>query len=574
MTNKVDFLAELPIFEELNDEELEDLAQIAEEYAFNDGAVIVYQRDVASGLYIVRYGRLVATRVDEKGVLYEPEAYEPGDYFDDVWLFAPALHPATVKAEGSGRLLIITEPDFLRFLELHPAALEKLELSEEAVDAALRSRLALPTKRYANIGLMADELIELETRRSRWRLAMMIFWPTLALIFFPTLLYGVPRLFGASTLLLAVLVILPIFIFGGILLFQIIDWANDYFVITTRHIVHYEFDLRRFRVMLHKTPIDQIQSVEIVTPNLFQNILNIGTVRVTTAAQEAVLYFDYVDNPEGIRATLLRLRERVKALDASRFRSSMRTSLENYFQAIPSYTKITESADEEEGQVEPAPADAHGLGQVASTLTGLLPHRRSRTVEGNVATYHRHWIVVLFRTWRVGLITLALALAAIASLWWLQIGFLFVIFAAAAFLTTLWLIWQYEDWRNDIYQVTDRYVIDIDRRPFGFGESRKQAELGNVQNINARKEGLAPAIFNYGHVHIETAGAQADIVFEYVSNPNRVQAEIFNRRQQFRQQQRAREEQQRRQEYAVLLDVFQEANEQQRIPRRTPGRKE
>jgi CRP-like cAMP-binding protein len=571
MTNKVDFLAELPIFADLNDEELEDLAQVAEEFAFQDESVIAYQRDVSSGLYIVRYGRLVATRVDERGALYEPRSFEPGEYFEDVWLFTPALHPATVKAEGSGRLLIISEPNFLEFLELHPAALEKLELSEEAVDAAERSRVALPRNRYAKISLMADELIELETRRSRWRLMTMIFWPTVALIFFPALLYGVPRLFGAGTLLLAILVILPIFIFGGVLLFQIVDWANDYFVITTRHIVHYEFDLRRFRVMLHKTPIDQIQSVEIVTPNLLQNILNIGTVRVTTAAQEAVVYFDYVDNPEGIRTTLIRLRERVKALDASRFRSSMRTSLENYFETTPSYTKVTEPEEEE---VEPASADAHPLGQVTSSLTGLLPPGRSRTVEGNVATYHRHWIVVLFRIWRVGLITLALGLAAFASLWWLQIGFLFVIFATAGFFTTLSVLWKYEDWRNDTYQVTDRYVIDIDRRPFGFGESRKQAELGNVQNINARREGLAPTIFNYGHVHIETAGAQADIVFEYVSNPNRVQAEIFNRREHFRQRQRALEEQQRRQEYAVLLDIFQEANEQDRIPRRTPGGKE
>jgi CRP-like cAMP-binding protein len=571
MTNKMEFLATLPIFEELDEEELEDLVQIAEEYAFNDDAVIAYQRDVANGLFIVRYGRLVAGRVDEKGAIYEPRAYEPGDYFDDVWLFVPSLHPATVKAEGSGRLIIISEPNFLRFLERHPAALEKLELSEEAVDAAERSRVALPKNRYANIGLMPDELIEFETRRSRWRLLTMIFWPTLALIFFPTLLYGVPRLFGASTLLLVILVILPIFIFGGLLVFQIVDWANDYFVITTRHIVHYEFDLRRFRVMLHKTPIDQTQSVEIVKPNLLQNLLNIGTVRVTTAAQEAVIYFDYVDNPEAIRATLIRLRERVKALDASHFRSSMRNSLENYFQTAPSVTPITEP---EEELVDPTPESAHPLGQVGSALTGLIPHRRARTVEGNVATYHRHWIVVVFRTWRIGLITLALAAAAVLSLLWLQLAFLFVIFAVAGFLTTLWLLWRYEDWRNDTYQVTDRYVIDIDRRPFGFGESRKQAELGNVQNINARREGLTATIFNYGHVHIETAGAQADIVFEYISNPNRVQAEIFNRRQQFRQRQRALEEQQRRQEYAVLLDVFQEAREQERIPRRTPGKGE
>jgi hypothetical protein len=113
-------------------------------------------------------------------------------------------------------------------------------------------------------------------------------------------------------------------------------------------------------------------------------------------------------------------------------------------------------------------------------------------------------------------------------------------------------------------------VVDIDRQPFGFGESRKQAELNNVQNISSDRPGLLPTIFNYGNVIIETAGATADIVFESVSNPNRVQSEVFKRRDQYRQLLRRREGEQRRKEYAVLLDVYQQAREQDLIPRRTP----
>ena len=135
-----------------------------------------------------------------------------------------------------------------------------------------------------------------------------------------------------------------------------------------------------------------------------------------------------------------------------------------------------------------------------------------------------------------------------------------------------WLFWQMEDWRNDTFQITDRYVIDIDRRPFGFGESRKQAELDNVQNVNADRPNLLATLFNFGNVVIDTAGATADIVFESVTNPSRVQTDIFTRRDQYQQKQRIASGAQRRKEYAVLLDVYKQAEEQQRLPQRTPTR--
>jgi CRP-like cAMP-binding protein len=568
MISKVDFLASLFIFEDFDEDQLEDLAQIADEFEFEENAVIAYQRDVAVGLYIVVSGRLVASSLDEQGIVRASQSYNPGEYFDDTWLFVPALHPSTVKAASAGRIIIISEPNFLRFLEQHPYALEELNLSEAAADAAERSRLVLPKKQYTAMGLMPDELIELETRRSQWRLVLRIIWPTLGLLIVPALFYVLLNYFGDTGVWHFILPILPALIFAFFLGFQILDWANDYFIITTRHIIHYEFDLRTFGISLQKTPLDQIQSVEIVRENLIQTLLDIGTVRVTTAARDAVVFFDDVDNPEIIRDTLQRLRERVKALDASRFRASMRSSLESYFQAPPPYRKVTrpEAADN-----ELLPERASWFGRVGPIITGILATGRPKPAAGNVAIYHRHWIVLVFRTWKAGLVSLGLSLVSLLALFWLQYTSVFVIVGVAAFIASLYFFWQVEDWRNDLYQVTDRYVIDIDRKPLGFGESRKQAELGNVQNIKAKKEGLIATVFNFGFVHIETAGAQADIVFEYVKNPNLVQAEIFKRREQFRQQQRALDEQRRRQEYAVLLDVFQEAREQNRIPPRTAG---
>ena len=138
------------------------------------------------------------------------------------------------------------------------------------------------------------------------------------------------------------------------------------------------------------------------------------------------------------------------------------------------------------------------------------------------------------------------------------------------FVVLLWFIWQLENWRNDIFQLTDRFVLDVDRKPFGFGESRKQAAIANIQNVDATRPGFLPTIFNYGFVSIDTAGSQSDIVFDYVPNPELIQSDIFARIDESRRQQRISEGSSRRQEYALLLDVYRQAMEQQRIPQRTP----
>jgi uncharacterized membrane protein YdbT with pleckstrin-like domain len=135
----------------------------------------------------------------------------------------------------------------------------------------------------------------------------------------------------------------------------------------------------------------------------------------------------------------------------------------------------------------------------------------------------------------------------------------------------VWFIWNLENWRNDTFQVSDKYVVDIDRKPFGFSESRKQASIANIQNVNAARPGLLPTIFNYGFVYIETAGVDTDITFEYVPHPSQIQADIFQRLEAHEQSQRKQLGADRREEYTVLLDVWKQAMEQDRVPRRTPS---
>ncbi|MGH2536092.1 MAG: cyclic nucleotide-binding domain-containing protein [Candidatus Promineifilaceae bacterium] len=550
-----EFLKGLELFSGLEEEELEALAEIAAEYRVPAGAVVAYQRDVADCLYVVVGGRLYAAQVDEQGITRDARAYAEGDYFNDVWLFTPGTHQTTVKASQDSRLLIIEQGPFLAFLDAYPGALDALQLTPSAAEAAGGSSLARPARPIRTLSLLPEETVLYHSRRSRWLLAIKVAGPLLGALF---AIVAVGLLIGYQSGGALLLAGLPSLALIGLAAVQWVDWLNDYFAVTNKHVIHREYHLLRFHALVNKTPLDQIQSVEVERPNVLAMLTNTGTTRVTTASSRGVIYFDYIDEPQVVCDAINTLREEVRAMDAGRAQALMRRSLEGYFQASPPLEPV--AADEE--LVEEAPAAA---GAYRSPWAAFRRAISSRVETGPVITYRKHFFTLVQRAWLPALISLALA-AGVMLVPSVQVA---VALLVALFLAGGWLIWRFEDWRNDTFQVTDRYVIDIDRRPFGFGESRKQADLGNVQNVNANKPGLLASVFNFGNVVIETAGASANITFERVVNPNLVQSDIFSRRDLFRQRQRVQEGEQRRKEYAVMLDVYHQAQEQGRIPRRT-----
>lgn len=575
MSSKLEFLGQLSIFKNLDEEELVALGRIAPEFAFADGSVIAYQRDVADSLIIVRNGRLFAKTVDERGIVRHTRSYLPGDYLGELWLFAPDAHPATIIGKGNGTILLIRGADFLKFLSDNPEALANLEPTYDQSDnlvaglteegwAEAQKVMAKIDRANADLSLLPEELVEYRTRRSRYNLLLRLLPPMLLLLATlagtfivvpesPDSLGEFVRYLCLPTLLTVVALLW--------LLINFLDWHNDYFIITNMHLIHHEFHLTSFRTSISKIPIDKVQSVEVIKASLIANIFNVGTARITTAAQNRVLYFDNIDDPIAVRDTLNRLSQRVRALDAGREQAVMRDSLERHFRVERPLQPVQEEDESTTG--EPIRQ---------SRLANFWRRYRYRVEDGTTITYHKHLFVLL----RNILWPTATLIVLIALTWFLTNNFqipisqFWILLLILVLANLIWLIWEIEDWRNDTFQLTDRLVIDIDRRPFGFGESRKQAALSNIQNVKASRPGLLPTIFNFGKVSVETAGVDADITFEDVPDPSKIQSDIFKRLEEFRQQQRVNEGVQRRKEYAVLLDVYKQALEQGRIPQRTP----
>lgn len=570
MTEKVEFLAELPIFADLSDAALDLVAGLAKEYTFEAGAVIAYQRDVANQLFIVREGRLFSRSIDNNGIPRTTHSFFPGNYLQDKWLFIPSAHPATIKGVEPGRLYVIEGGGFVQLLRDHPSIIDEFApreenqihygLSDEAWNEAQKLKLR-QKERTGYVGsLLEDETLELFTRRSRWYLLGTLLTPALITLLAAILALTLPLVTPISGILSIIIPLLLVIIGAIFFVLRLIDFREDYFIITNRHLTHHEFDLRRFRIHLIKIPITRIQTVEILKPSLLAQLFNIGSARVTTAAFAGSVLFDNIDNPGEVRDILQRLVSQHKEIESAQTQAAFRQSIESHFGLGPHLALMDTT---EPAAIRPPPQKGFFL--------RLRRRFGWRVVEDGIITYRRSFFI-LFK--QVFFPTLSFVLLG----FFLGMGLYFNIpnnilvpaFGILGLGNAFWFIWQLEDWRNDIFQLTDIFVMDVDRVPFGFGESRRQAAITNIQNVDASRPGFFSTLFNYGFVHVQTAGAQTDIVFDHVPNPELIQSDIFERIDESRRRQRTKEEGTRRQEYALLLDVYRQAMEQERIPQRTP----
>lgn len=562
MQEKLDFLRSLPIFADLTDAQLVDLAQICVPWSYKRGSILAYQGDAVDNLFIVRSGRLETFSVDKNGIATPARHYEPGDYFEDIWLFIEHMQPTTIRAMSDGELYTIHEDAFFFFLEDHPRAI--LDLSEEAWDELDRSVAQEDADTIRHLSLLPGELIEYQTRRTKLLLFFELTIPLLFMLIVPTAVVIALQSGGILNQLwvqvtAALLLGLPPLLLA---IYRYVDWANDFLWMTTKHLVHREFDLRTISVQTEKVPIDRIQSIRVEKPTIIETFLGVGTVRVTTAAQDKGIKFDKISNPGEMEDVYNRIRMRERSLNEGRTRSAVRGVLRRQFSVPDNLEPIQESSDGGESSQEST--------QKASSRC-RVKRRGVRVEDGTTITYGKHWFVLVFRVWWVVclmLATVALTLIAWNSFPAARIGATLVLAAFVLFLEAAGYYYLYEDWANDVFQLTNDTVIDIDRGPFGLTETRKTAQISNVQNVRTVLPNFVAAIFNFGDVVIDTAGASAEIVFEDVANPTRVQTEIFERRESLVRTIRNRDASGRREEIGLMLEEYRRLRDSEQIHHR------
>lgn len=565
MSEKHDFLHRLTPFKNFSDREIVELARICDQYAFEKGAIFAYQGDVADRTYLVNQGKLTAYKTDPRGVVLETEIFKQGDVVHGEWLLNPGVHEATLRAATEGTVYIIDTVDMQDFLDRFPSAPifeEQTETDEEGERDPQQRREKTTDTRYQRYGVASGEVIEYQSRRTLILLAFEMILPLLGTIVMWLLIFAGGRLFEAGlSVWLAVVVVLLTLPFLGLAIYRFLDWSNDYLLMTNRHLVHQEYDLRRFAGETLTLPLDQVQSVRVDKPNFIETFLNIGTIEVTTSAQNQKLIFNKINNPAEFEQVFNKIRQREKKVSTSRTRAEVRAFLREEFAVPDALSPVTQEGESQADMEE----------RVEGRKTRRRLRRRFGTtrtrLDDNTIIYGKHWIVIAQQVWWIVLLMLfTIGLTFVTWSMLFTIPFTFVVGGFIFLLEAAFFYYVYEDWANDVFMLTGDLVVDVDRGPFGFTENRKAAQLGNVQDVRAVRPNILAAIFRYGNVVIDTAGASAEIVFENVANPTLVQSDIFERRQHVLRKKAAAEATSRRRELGLILREFQQLQANEDLP--------
>src|SRR4030067_2991036 len=86
---------------------------------------------------------------------------------------------------------------------------------------------------------------------------------------------------------------------------------------------------------------------------------------------------------------------------------------------------------------------------------------------------------------------------------------------------------QFLNWYFNLYILTNRRIVDIDF--FGLFYRRvSTTTLANVQDITYTKAGILQNFFDFGDIHIQTAGTHTNFEFHNIPDPEDSQKQIFN----------------------------------------------
>ena len=114
-------LKSIPLFQEVGDDELAQIAPFATEVTVEEGRELVREGDFSYEFMAIQEGQAEVTRGGE-----HVADLGPGDFFGEMGLLERTLRNATVTAKTSVRLITLTGWDLKRVERSAPEAMERI----------------------------------------------------------------------------------------------------------------------------------------------------------------------------------------------------------------------------------------------------------------------------------------------------------------------------------------------------------------------------------------------------------------------------------------------------------------
>lgn len=536
----------LTVFSRYSDEECRRLLGYMSHNYIPIHHLLMQQGEVGDSLWALMPGGRAVLRAVEGGQALQPAPVYGPNFFGELALRVEHPMESTVEAEPGSQWLRLHRADFQQFVARNGEQLaDMLTLSPAARrylgEASLRQRYAW---------LQSGEKL-LIFQRHHW---FVLVHKTVVSVVLVALVAAAAYFFwsrGWDARWLRITVNVAFVLVFLHLVYGIVDYLNDYFLLTNLRVVRQE-KLVFFAERRQSAFLEQIRNVDAAS-NFIGHLLNFGTLRVQTAAKQGSIIMDYLPETAYIRQRILEQQN----LRQQHFQASSKMVIQNLLEdrfglrlRLPPRI-FSQSAP-------PAPPPATWQQRVRRWF---MPAARVRLPVGDKIVWRKHWIVLAARLFVPGSIFALMLLlilgqqllpaslgqaAAVFDFVWVVIGI-----GCAG-----WMAWNTADWHNDTYEVDRKQLADVEKKPLFFSEQRRTALLGEIENIDVSIPSPLHVIFNFGHVFLQTAAEQGYFTFDAVPDPRGVAEEMRRRIEAYRLQQEATRAQQRAQELPDWFEMY------------------
>lgn len=98
-------------------------------------------------------------------------------------------------------------------------------------------------------------------------------------------------------------------------------------------------------------------------------------------------------------------------------------------------------------------------------------------------------------------------------------NFMILVFVLLLLFLWFWAFIIWLDYRLDVWIVTTERIIDIELQGL-FQREVSEFKLSRIQDISVDIRGFLPTFFDFGDLHIQTAGAMRKFIFHQIPKPN------------------------------------------------------
>lgn len=371
-------------------------------------------------------------------------------------------------------------------------------------------------KKWYFPGQKPDETVRMVVRKHKiflLRPALPLIGAIIAFILVTDVAFTHPN--PAWGVLEAVIIVLIVIAIGWFLWKDFVVWWFESYIITDKRIISSRGLLQPTK---QETPIEKVQQVGIDIDNPLGFLLSFGTVHVYLVGGDLKLV--NVPHPRRVRDAIVGSQEAFKA--------SKPPEEKLIPPSDPVMASLIDELAKPQGPKKPPDADEHYLPPrnpdryrgPRRTFGGILriPCDVRYTSGEYTVLYIQRSRFILYRNLVPCVLALLVVLpiafyfGPVQPVWWFIMGLAILVLLLITGLV-------YTNWADDVFILTNKRIIDINRRLIFFYETREEAEYKMFRDVKVIVPNVLMRILDIGNIYIETPGTNPDIHLMSVDHP-------------------------------------------------------